>query len=141
MEGNGNQPQPGLYMKMGNDRRILVPAQGRTGDVANEFQPWRVHLIAVMNRDGDHKKFTYYARSKDPGQAGSICAMMWLKWERGSWPDGEFPQLAKNGGVECIDEDNWATALKEARKYKLQVRYNGPPINPKIFTVVGHNDV
>lgn len=141
MNGNGKTPDA-LYMRVGNGKRVLIPAEGRTGDINNEFLPWRVHLIAVMspNHD-DHTKFTYYARAPHPGEAGSICAAQWLKWERGHWPDGEFPQLADSGGVDCIDESSWNSALREARKYKLQLRHTGPRINPKIFTVVGHNNV
>jgi hypothetical protein len=99
-------------------------------------QPWRVLLqVRPSLLATELQPVIYYVRGR-VDEVGNIAYLMWKRWEKADVGLGgeQYPDIEENGIIECIDEDDFKSAYKEIKKYRLPYAAAGNPKNPTVFT-------
>lgn len=115
---------------------------GRLGERRDSL-PWRVQLMVRPSMLEELKPVIYYVRGADPNKVCMMASKLWLKWEKFDLGliDAKYPDVEEFGFAECIDNQDFKEAYRDAVKHKLKRAVAGDPKDPSAFTIFNRTDI
>lgn len=106
-----------------------------TSEYSNRSFPWMVKFHILENPISmEYIQRVYFLRAPEPYVAAFTACALWREWEKynAGKGDQQWPEVAGPSVAECIDEQDYMSAWKDAQKWPRLAK--GDTRNPAAFT-------
>jgi hypothetical protein len=123
--------------------KVVLPGKSSRLGEDPSTRPWRVQLMVQPSEIiTAYIPVIYYVRGRNPHVACTMAHQLWHKWEKHEQGiTTEYPDVVEMGYAECVDENDFASAWQEIKKYELKSRCAGSPEDPMAFTCIGRTEL